>query len=415
MAEQLLKKLRRLDGNMRCANCDKEAPRGVGFGHVCVKYKTFICDLCKTSHQAISHRVKSVSTSNWSMEEVQELMPEKGGGNEAARRTFLANAPEVGGKYQGGSRPKEGDKIEIYKQFVLDAYEYGKFKGSGGAPAAALAPAPAPVSAPEVDLLGGPVSSNGRSTSGGGSDSFDAFGGSSASSSSAKPSFDAFGSSGDPFASGISSGSQGLSSSDGFDAFGGGFQAPASGSTPASDPFSSSNSSSMTSVFGSATAAADPFAASSTILQPTPMTAPFSNSTNGMVAGGGMSAGMQGGTNMGMQGMQRNMNMGMQGGTNMGMQGGTNMGMQGMQGMQGMPSVGTGMGMQQSRPQMGLGMHQSFTPSSSMGAMRGVSGGGSMQGTGGAKTGMFSPGGAAVGGGAERQSASALGDVAVQR
>ena len=224
MAEQLLKKLRRLDGNMRCVNCDKEAPRGVGFGHVCVKYKTFVCDLCKTSHQAISHRVKSVSTSNWTMEEVQELTPENGGGNEAARRTILANAPEVGGKYSGGSRPKEGDKIEIYKKFVLDAYEFGKFKGSGRARAADPAPAP-PLSAdafsvaPAVDLLNFPAKSGG--------DSFDAFGASDAgSSSSAQPSFDAFGSGGDPFASSSSSssssGDKGFPSNNGFDAFDGG-------------------------------------------------------------------------------------------------------------------------------------------------------------------------------------------------
>ena len=63
MADNLLKKLRRLEGNMTCPNCGTQASRGIGFGHVCVKYKTFICDMYKTSHQAISHRVKSISMS----------------------------------------------------------------------------------------------------------------------------------------------------------------------------------------------------------------------------------------------------------------------------------------------------------------------------------------------------------------
>ena len=100
--------------------------------NVCVKHKTFVCDLCKTSHQAISHRVKSVSTSNWTMEEVQELTPENGGGNEAARRTILANAPEVGGKYSGGSRPKEGDKIETIRNLCLTLTNSVNLRAVGG-------------------------------------------------------------------------------------------------------------------------------------------------------------------------------------------------------------------------------------------------------------------------------------------
>jgi transposase-like protein len=46
-AETLLKKIRKLDYNMSCPNCGTQAQVGVGFGNVCVKFKTFICDLCK--------------------------------------------------------------------------------------------------------------------------------------------------------------------------------------------------------------------------------------------------------------------------------------------------------------------------------------------------------------------------------
>lgn len=127
-ADAVLRKLRKLDSNMICPNCETRAPNGVGFGNVCVKYKTFVCDLCKTSHQAISHRVKSITMSNWTTEEVNELTDKNAGGNAAAQHIWLKNAPRCGQRYQGGARPKEGDRIEIFKQFVLDCYEYGKFK-----------------------------------------------------------------------------------------------------------------------------------------------------------------------------------------------------------------------------------------------------------------------------------------------
>jgi hypothetical protein len=131
-AETLLKKLRKLDQNMVCPNCDTAAQVGVGFGNVCVKFKTFICDLCKTSHQAISHRVKSITMSNWTMDEVNELLDVNGGGNRAARHVWLFSAPPPGGRYPGGSRPRAGDRVEIFKQFIMDVYEYGKFKATVG-------------------------------------------------------------------------------------------------------------------------------------------------------------------------------------------------------------------------------------------------------------------------------------------
>lgn len=127
LAQMLLKKLRRLEPNMSCPNCGSPAQAGIGFGNVCVKFKTFVCDLCKTSHQAVSHRVKSISMSTWTVEEVNELTSERNGGNDAARHHWLGNAPSIGGKYPGGSRPKAGDRIEIFKQFVIDCYEHGNF------------------------------------------------------------------------------------------------------------------------------------------------------------------------------------------------------------------------------------------------------------------------------------------------
>jgi len=68
--------------------------------------------------------------STWTIEEVKELSGEMKGGNDAARHNWLQNAPAIGERYSGGMRPKQGDKVKVYKQFILDCYEYGRFKAS---------------------------------------------------------------------------------------------------------------------------------------------------------------------------------------------------------------------------------------------------------------------------------------------
>lgn len=87
-----------------------------------------MCCAGKTSHQAISHRVKSVTMSNWTDDEVNELMDENGGGNAACQHIWLAKAPAYGGRYHGGARPREGDRIEVFKKFVMDCYDTGMFR-----------------------------------------------------------------------------------------------------------------------------------------------------------------------------------------------------------------------------------------------------------------------------------------------
>jgi hypothetical protein len=57
---------------------------------------------------------QSVSMSNWTMEEVNELKAENGGGNVYCRRTWLAGA-------RPGDLPSPGDPIEKIKAFVNKA------------------------------------------------------------------------------------------------------------------------------------------------------------------------------------------------------------------------------------------------------------------------------------------------------
>ena len=151
-AEKKIKKLARLPSNTVCANCGTS--KKFGFSTVCIKYFTFVCNNCKSSHQAISHRCKSLTMSSWSDEEVAELERK---GNDYARRTWLKHAPPVG---QGG-RPKEGDSIDVFKRFVVDVYErkryYGEDEGSNGTASSHHARVGTATSSSRVDAVRAPV------------------------------------------------------------------------------------------------------------------------------------------------------------------------------------------------------------------------------------------------------------------
>jgi len=151
-AEKKIKKLARLPSNTVCANCG--TTKKFGFSTVCIKYFTFVCNNCKSSHQAISHRCKSLTMSSWTDEEVAELERK---GNDYARRTWLKNAPPIG---QGG-RPKEGDHVDVFKRFVVDVYErkryYDDDEGDGGITSGHHNLATTAVPAPRVDVARAPV------------------------------------------------------------------------------------------------------------------------------------------------------------------------------------------------------------------------------------------------------------------
>ena len=119
-AELKVKKLARLPSNTCCANCGTS--KKCGYSNICIKYFTFVCNNCKSSHQAISHRCKSLTMSSWTDQEVAELQMK---GNDYARRTWLKNAPPIG----TNGRPKEGDHVDVFKRFVVDVYERKRYYG----------------------------------------------------------------------------------------------------------------------------------------------------------------------------------------------------------------------------------------------------------------------------------------------
>ena len=66
--------------------------------------------------------LQEVNQSTFSMADVEALRPANGGSNDAARRTWLAKCPA-----DLPARPKPGDPLEKFKQFILAAYEDGRW------------------------------------------------------------------------------------------------------------------------------------------------------------------------------------------------------------------------------------------------------------------------------------------------
>ena len=94
--EKIIRNLLRLPQNRQCMTCaTKTTPQ-----YVCTTFCTFICTTCSGVHRGFGYRVKSISYASFTPQEVEDL---KNGGNEAARRKYLAtwtkdqiNVPDEG-------------------------------------------------------------------------------------------------------------------------------------------------------------------------------------------------------------------------------------------------------------------------------------------------------------------------------
>lgn len=112
--ERDLNTLRKLSSNKKCVNCDTVAK--FGHSHICEKYHTFVCSLCKSAHQSFSMRVKSITMSNWTKAQVDELRDENGGGNDAGREKWLHHWTP------SNRKPTKDDKLDDFKRFVEKVY-----------------------------------------------------------------------------------------------------------------------------------------------------------------------------------------------------------------------------------------------------------------------------------------------------
>ncbi|KAK4432006.1 putative ADP-ribosylation factor GTPase-activating protein AGD14 [Sesamum alatum] len=79
--EKIIRGLMKLPPNRRCINCNSLGPQ-----YVCTTFWTFVCMTCSGIHREFTHRVKSVSMSKFTSQEVDALQK---GGNQRARELFL--------------------------------------------------------------------------------------------------------------------------------------------------------------------------------------------------------------------------------------------------------------------------------------------------------------------------------------
>lgn len=99
-----LRSIQRSDkANKQCANCGELGPV-----YICSDFHTFVCTDCSGLHRELSHKVKSISMSNWTKEEVDAL--ETSGGNAGDKAKYMSGYdPRVYPQPQGSNRDRLRD------------------------------------------------------------------------------------------------------------------------------------------------------------------------------------------------------------------------------------------------------------------------------------------------------------------
>jgi len=100
--------------NKLCAECGERGP-----GYVCLTHATFVCTTCSGILREFNVRVKGISASTFSPEEVQLM---KDGGNSKAHKLWLSEFDEDSFSLP---QPQESDKI---RRFLKLKYQEGRWK-----------------------------------------------------------------------------------------------------------------------------------------------------------------------------------------------------------------------------------------------------------------------------------------------
>ncbi|KAF4708284.1 hypothetical protein FOZ62_021512, partial [Perkinsus olseni] len=69
--------------NRHCADCGELGPT-----YICTDFGTFVCTECAGIHRELNHKVKGISVSKWTEQEVENL---EAHGNTKDRETYTAN------------------------------------------------------------------------------------------------------------------------------------------------------------------------------------------------------------------------------------------------------------------------------------------------------------------------------------
>ncbi|KAH1084166.1 hypothetical protein J1N35_023927 [Gossypium stocksii] len=113
--EKIIRGLMKLPPNRRCINCNSLGPQ-----YVCTNFWTFICMTCSGIHREFTHRVKSVSMSKFTKQEVEAL---QNGGNQRARDIYLKDWDLQRQRLPDSSN---ADKI---REFIKNVYVDRKYAG----------------------------------------------------------------------------------------------------------------------------------------------------------------------------------------------------------------------------------------------------------------------------------------------
>uniref|UniRef100_A0A0A9DB93 Arf-GAP domain-containing protein n=1 Tax=Arundo donax TaxID=35708 RepID=A0A0A9DB93_ARUDO len=113
--ERIVRGLLKLPPNRRCVNCN-----GLGPQYVCTSFWTFVCISCSGIHREFTHRVKSVSMSTFSTQEVEALQK---GGNQRARESFLKDFDTQ------KTRLPDSSNIDSLREFIKAVYVERRYSG----------------------------------------------------------------------------------------------------------------------------------------------------------------------------------------------------------------------------------------------------------------------------------------------
>ncbi|CAL4946878.1 unnamed protein product [Urochloa decumbens] len=113
--EKIIRGLMKLPPNRKCINCNSVGPQ-----YVCTNFWTFICLSCSGIHREFTHRVKSVSMSKFTTQEVRAL---EQGGNQRARDIYLKDWDWQRMRLPVNTNP---DRI---REFIRAAYVDKKYAG----------------------------------------------------------------------------------------------------------------------------------------------------------------------------------------------------------------------------------------------------------------------------------------------
>ncbi|XP_022755064.1 probable ADP-ribosylation factor GTPase-activating protein AGD14 isoform X2 [Durio zibethinus] len=113
--ERIIRGLLKQPENRRCINCNS-----LGTQYVCTNFWTFVCTTCSGIHREFTHRVKSVSMSKFTSQEVSALQE---GGNQHAKGIYFKEWDP-----QRNSVP-DSSNVERLRDFIKHVYVDRRYSG----------------------------------------------------------------------------------------------------------------------------------------------------------------------------------------------------------------------------------------------------------------------------------------------